>query len=140
MNLSKAQKNKMKKSTIALLAVMFLLLTSCERIYVSYHLENDLLLNEKIAEKDARYLAFAHVLSKPDIEGRQFFGSDEAEINVIAYIDPQSEKSFKTAEVLEQIKAEYADTNIVRIYPKHYLTPADIEQKTERYIKAMQIE
>jgi hypothetical protein len=116
---------------LALIIIALYVLTNAYFLKLKYE------KNPGIDEQDiklGKYLLDFYPFSKPNIIDFPFIGNENAEITVVVYIDSDSDRSRKFIEdIYPQIYDEFIRTNIIRLYPKEYITSLDIEQNTSRY-------
>ena len=73
-------------------------------------------------------------ITEPSTDSIPFYGSSEANVNLIVYLDIESEQTLVYFEdSFPKIKEEFINTGKIKYYQKHYITDEDITKKTNRY-------
>jgi len=86
----------------------------------------------------APYLYNFYISSNPDITNKPYYGSEDASITMIAFLDIDSEVSKNFIEGLFLIiKEDYIDNENLKYYPKNYLTLEDIEEQNNKFRYSM---
>ena len=128
-------KSRLEIFSIVFIIVVFMALSS----YAFYQTEMKTkpIVREKINSKAITYLYDFYVDSDPNINERIFFGSPNAEINFIAYLDTTSEASrYFMSEIFPKLKQEYIDQGIIKFYVKNHITIKDFNDKNEKFTYA----
>lgn len=132
-------KNK-KKNTIILfliIASIFFFLILISHGFYKTEYKNNLFVKEAVQSGDLKTVYALYITSDPVIEGRLFYGSENASITMVAYMYPGSESAkYFMKERFPQIKQEFIDTGYVRFYAKNHITEDDLTRKSERFIYA----
>jgi hypothetical protein len=122
---------------IILFVLLLGLITVGSVIFYFDELHETPIVEEKMRSADYGYLYNFYALSRPNTEGRGFYGSENASISIIAYLDFESPESKGfVEELLPQLKKEYITTGKAKLFQKNYITIKDIEEKSSRYIYA----
>lgn len=97
--------------------------------------------NQPVADETkliAPYLYNFYVSSNPDINNRPYYGSKDASITMIAFLDIDSEISKNFIErMFLRIKEDYIDNENLKYYHKSYLTLEDIEEQNNNFRYSM---
>lgn len=101
---------------------------------------NKPILKDKIDQKEYTDIYNFYSNTKPSINNLEEYGSKNASITMVVYIDPTSKNiDYFLENIFPTIKKEYIDTNNVKFYFKNYITNLDLKEKSERYIKVKTI-
>ncbi len=127
----------MKRSwQIAVLAgAIFIIMIAVVVGFLTTEVGKKPIVAEKLQNRDYGYLYTFYATSDQSIDNRPYFGSPDAPITIIAYVDLDSDASRTfMRDIFPQLKKDYIDNGLVRYYPKFFLTVQDLEQKNERFI------
>lgn len=87
-------------------------------------------VRERISSNNLSYLYDFYISGKPNTEETPYYGSPEADIFIIAYLDPDSEASgYFMSTVFPELDKKYIKSGKVKFYSKIYLTPEDFDAK-----------
>lgn len=101
---------------------------------------NKPILKDKIEQKEYTDIYHFYSNTKPLIDNLEQYGSKNASITMVVYIDPTSKNTdYFLKNIFPIIKKEYIDTNNLKFYFKNYITNLDLKEKNERYIKVKTI-
>jgi hypothetical protein len=125
---------------ILALSLIFCLILIAAAFFYYHDLQTTPIVGQKIASSDYKYLYGFYVNSAPNIEGRSYYGSEKAGINIIAFLNPESpvSKDFVN-NILPSLQKEYIDAGKAKLIQKNYITLQDIEQKNSRYLYAISL-
>lgn len=95
------------------------------------------ILSEKMMQEDYGFLYNFYIARKPSLEGRPYYGQENASLTFIIYTDFTSPgaQDFKNT-TLPWLIDSYVHTGKARLYHKHYLTAADLLEQNEAYYYA----
>lgn len=98
---------------------------------------NNELVRDMIQFRDIKNFYDFYITSNPNIDGRSYYGSEDASITIIVYLDPSSESSRQfIKDILPQTMNDFINPRYARFYPKNYITMGDFNEKNERFIYA----
>ncbi|MBU0980884.1 MAG: DsbA family protein [Nanoarchaeota archaeon] len=116
------------KTTIALITTCLILYLAVFLV-VSYsrEFERKPILSTKMDEADFSGLYDLYLSSRPDIAGRPWYGDKDAQVTVIAYLDPTSgsSRSFMQ-EMFPLLDEEFIQSGVVRFYQKSHVSRQDL--------------
>lgn len=128
------------KSRIVLCVIILAVLAfMAANIFVFYRKEyaSNPIIQQNISAFSTGYLYDFYVSSTPNIDGRSYYGSKNASITIIAFMDTDSKASkYFIREMLPQIEHDYINTIGAKIYFKNYITAQDFQDKNERFLYA----
>ncbi|MBW2992580.1 hypothetical protein KY345_05160 [Candidatus Woesearchaeota archaeon] len=133
------KKDRNRVKIVIFLTALVILVFLIAMAYGFYDIEyrNNEFNKEIAAEGYIDHFYRLYLVSEPDIEGRSYYGREDAGITLVAYIYPGSDISrYFFKDVLPQLMGEFINTGNVRFYPKNYLTIEDFREKNERFIYA----
>jgi hypothetical protein len=97
--------------------------------------------NQPVADETrliAPYLYNFYVSSNPDIKNRPYYGSEDASITMIAFLDIDSEISKNFIEgIFPRIKEDHIDNENLKYYHKNYITLEDIKEQNNNFRYSM---
>ena len=118
-------------------AVLVCLSASAYYVYKKEYSDNDL-IKGKLASMDAKYLYDYYITSTPSIEGRHYYGSQNASVTIIAFLDASSKSSKEFVfNILPMVEKEFIATGKARLYIKHSLSKQDIVEKSDEFKYAL---
>lgn len=128
-------KSRRLGAAVPILAALAIMLLS-QAYLINNEITKKPLTIEKLNERDTGYFYNLYLAGEPIKEGGVFIGDEGAQINLVAYLDPESDASRHFAEeIYPMLKKEYIETGAVKVYPKHYLTKDDLDRRSERHRK-----
>src|SRR3989344_4709194 len=133
----KMRADKDKVQIFVLLVCILLFMGIFALVFYQRMYANSSLLKGKVESLDTGYLYGFYVFGEPEIKDRSYYGSENASITIVAFMDvgQNSSKTFMS-DIFPLLKREYIDTGKLRFYHKHYLTHDDVSGKSDRFIKA----
>src|SRR3989338_4287249 len=91
-------------------------------------------VRDKIDSSNMSYLYEFYISGQPNIAQIPHYGSPEADIFIIAYLDPSSGASGDfMSSVFPELDREYIKSGKVRFYSKAYLAPEDFNAKNSLF-------
>ncbi|MBI3026849.1 hypothetical protein HYY70_01940 [Candidatus Woesearchaeota archaeon] len=131
---------KLNKSKVFLYSVLFVVMTfialNIHGFYKKEFLDNPL-IKESIISPNANYFYSFYLTGTPSIQNVGYYGSPNASITIIAFLDIGSDASkYFVNTVLPQLDEEFIMAGKVKFYPKHYLTSQDIIEKNDKFLYA----
>ena len=135
--MAQSKKRVSLQNTILVLFILIFLISYGLRVY-NLEVSNNPMFGKKLNAGDIGYLYSSYILDKPDISALPAYGSPEAPITLVGYMDTESQatKEFFNV-VFPQLEEEFIKTNKLRYYHKSYLTGEDYAQKTKRFSHAV---
>jgi len=130
------RKSKFKISITFLILFLLTLISA----YAFYKIEtkNKMVLKDKINSNDFNYLYGFYITRIPNLGNRFFFGNENASINLIAYLDLNSESSrYFISETFPNIENEYIKPGKIKFFHKNYVTFQDFKEKNENFMYAV---
>lgn len=122
---------------LLILAIMLVYLAVAGLFLYKKNFGNDSLFRYEQDLLGAKYLYNLYVSKIPDIDSRPFYGSPNASITIIAYLDINSKSTkFFIDEIFPKLKEEFINTGKLRYYQKSYITEEDYRKKTDKFIYA----
>ena len=95
------------------------------------------IIKDKIESMNTGYLYDFYIAGYPNIENRDYYGSKNASITMVAFLDIGSNASrYFISKVFPKLKMEYIDKSKVRFYSKEYLIKDDVSGKSDKFIYA----
>ena len=132
-------KKSLKSRTILYGIILAAFAFMAVNIFVFYQREyaSNPIIQQNISPFSTRYVYDFYVSSTPNINGRSYYGSKNASITIIAFMDIGSEPSkYFIREMFPQIEHDYINAGEAKIYFKNYITAQDFQDKTERFLYA----
>ena len=128
---------KTRATIYVIIAMVFVFFVSVGYGYYKTEYSKRPVVQEKVEQQDIDYLYNFYLTGNPNINNRPYYGSGEAGITLIAYIDPTSESGrFFASDIMLQLEQEFVSPSKIRFYHKNYLTVDDMSEKTDRFIYA----
>lgn len=120
---------------ILLLAIAFAA-ANAYGLYRKEYAQNPIVLNN-VTAFDAKYIYNFYVGNIPDINGRIYYGSQNASITIVAYADLDSQASrYFMSEIFPNIEKDFIKTGKARYYHKNHITFTDLNGKNGRFEQA----
>src|SRR3989344_6141124 len=124
-------------ANLVILAIMLTYLVIAGFFLYKQDFGDDALFKHKKEMLDMKYLYNLYVSRIPDIDSRPFYGSPNASITMIAYLDINSKQTkFFIDEIFPRLKEEFINTGKLGYYQKTYLTEEDYRKKTDNFVYA----
>ena len=129
-------KNKLALSLLFLL-IIFSLTIGAYKFYKSEYVNNPI-TKESLKLMDFGKIYDFHVARNPDITGRSYYGSENASITMIAYLDNSLESSkYFLNNILPDIKKDFIQNGKLKLYIKSHITMEDVAQKNNKFLYAV---
>lgn len=128
----------MKITVIGLFAAVLICLSaSAYYVYKEEYSGNEL-IKGKLASMDASYLYDYYVTKTPSIEGRHYYGSQNASVTIIAFLDAASKSSKEFVfNILPMAEKEFIAAGKARLYIKYSISRQDIAEKSDGFKYAL---
>lgn len=128
---------KSKLYNFIILTIMIIYLVVIGIFLYQKEYGKDTFLRHKLDSLDLTYLYNLHISKTPNIDLLPSYGSPNASVTLIAYLDINSESSkFFINEIFPKLNEEFINTGKLRYYQKNYITEEDYRKKTNRFIYA----
>jgi protein-disulfide isomerase len=111
-------------------------------VYALYKIEinHKVAIKDKLNSKDFEYLYDFYITRTPIIDNRPFFGNKNADINLIGYLEFNSEESkYFILEVFPKIEKDYIKNGKMRFFHKNYVTKNDFKEQNENFFYAVSL-
>ena len=129
---------KWYKTKIAIYSFVLAIITFVIVNVIFYKIDYD---KKPVAEENELILPYLYdfyTSKKPGIQNSLFYGNKDASITIVAFLDFNSKESKNfIKDLFPRIKEDYIDKGNIRYYNKNYITPEDIEEKSNNYRYSM---
>ena len=127
--------NRLVLCLIFLFVIIFLA-ASAYNVYKKEYINNPS-IKDNLKPFNTNHIYNFYVKNLPDISNRNYYGSPNASVTIIAFLDTDSESSkYFMGSIFPKIDEEFIRTGKIRFYGKNYLTTQDFAQKSNKFLYA----
>lgn len=126
----------MRKGIIVIILIILVFMGLTGWGYYSTEFSKKPAIQEKLNTQDVDYLYNFYIEQQPSDLGRLWYGSDDASITLLVYLDPVAESTQHFFNDIWPFLEPYVDDGKIRVMLKYYVTSQDMEEETESFIKA----